>query len=380
VTEPLGTTRDDDAQDVLPIESQSGHPGPRPQVPFSDALLALGSIRGVGTKGLRSLVGDLGDDLGLLWEMTEDEVGSRFAKAKTANPANIAADFTGRTSELLAKGTSELDRLKSSGSVLLSPSEVPMKLRSLPDGPKWLFVQGNIEAMSGAHVAIVGSRAPTDLGHRAAAAAAAVAAAYPVTVVSGLAEGIDATAHHASMREGARNVAFLGHGLNTIFPATTAYLRSKIIDQGGAIVTEYLPGEHYRKEQFVQRNRLQAGLADLLVVVDARASGGTAHTARFAQKYRKEILALTWPGVSDLALELTESDMASRCEIFTIEGTRYLDQRIRSIADRYHFPTNSLSLVMRRLARESYLRKVRLDDLKALHLAIERLADEVSNE
>lgn len=86
-----------------------------------------------------------------------------------------------------------------------------------------------------------------------------------------------------------------------VFPAETADVRARIIRTGGAVATEYLSEEHFRKAQFVQRNRFQAALADIVVGAAGERAGGTACTVRFADAYRRPAIGFTWPGAGDLA-------------------------------------------------------------------------------
>ena len=98
--------------------------------------------------------------------------------------------------------------------------------------------------------------------------------------------------HRTSVSEGVRNLAFLGHGINIVFPQETAQTRDRILKAGGAVATEYLPNEHYQKRYFVERNRLQAGLADFVIPVEAHPTGGTAHTVRFARQLGKPVIGI----------------------------------------------------------------------------------------
>jgi hypothetical protein len=198
-------------------------------------------------------------------------------------------------------------------------------------------------------------------------------AAYPITLVSGLANGIDAVAHQAALRDGVRNVAFLGHGIDVVFPAETADIRARIVSAGGAVASEYLPGEHYRKAQFVQRNRLQAALADIVVAAEGQRTGGTAHTVRFAATYRRPIIGFTWPGVGDLA-DLIDTEPTGRLiDIFTTAGRRTFDALCRSTADSYGHTTFGLSLVERQLGREVELRALHPEDFKRLRQRLDNL-------
>jgi DNA protecting protein DprA len=364
-----------DGQGTLPIELpvEESLPTLPDAHQFGVTLLGLAAINRLGTRGLRALVGRYGDRLGEVWAFDSAELRAILTKSGVTSAASIADQFDTERGYLLDHGQAELRRLEAANVSLLSPSEMPTKLRTLPDAPRWLFVQGDTSALeANPQIAVVGTRRPTIEGVRAAEAVARTMAAYPITLVSGLAEGIDAAAHAASLRDGVPNVAFLGHGIDIVFPAGTEWIRNHIVASGGAVVSEYLPAEHYRKQNFVQRNRLQAGLADVVVAVEGQRSGGTAHTVRFAQKYERQLIGLRWPGAGDL-VELVQDAPGSIICDFSTRGRQRLDQIFRSLAEAYGHPTTSLSLVERHLARELEQRSVVDRDLEHLRDLIEKL-------
>jgi hypothetical protein len=222
----------------------------------------------------------------------------------------------------------------------------------------------------------VGTREATAAGIDAANAAIRTMAPYPITLVSGLANGVDAAAHARALDYGLRNVAFLGHGINVVFPAETASLRERIIERGGAVATEYLPDDRYRKQQFVQRNRLQAGLAEMVIAAEGQASGGTAHTVRFAAQYHTPVIGLAWPGAGNLTELVTDSPGGRLIEIFTPSGRRQLDSLLRDLAEKHGHSTCALTLVERQLAWEVDHRDLRREDLLHLQDRIHHLLSE----
>ncbi|MER5537755.1 DNA-processing protein DprA [Streptomyces mirabilis] len=177
----------------------------------------------------------------------------------------------------------------------------------------------------------------------AAEAAVRTMAAYPITLVSGLANGIDAAAHQAALRDGVRNVAFLGHGIAIVFPAETADVRVRIIRTGRAVATEYLSEEHFRKAQFVQRNRLQAALADIVVAAEDERGDGTAHTVRFASAYRRPVIGFTWPAPVTWLLSSVKSPTGQLIDIFSAAGRRSFDTLCRGIAHAVPPPSTPVS-------------------------------------
>jgi len=111
-------------------------------------------------------------------------------------------------------------------------------------------------------------------------------------VVSGLAEGVDALAHTISIKSGIKNIAFLGHGLQVDISKKSSELRKRIIESGGAIVSEYFPRERYSREKFLRRNRLIASFSDVVIPVQADVPGGTYSTVLHALKSNKQVIGI----------------------------------------------------------------------------------------
>lgn len=176
--------------------------------------------------------------------------------------------------------------------VISSDSEYPSRLRDLCDPPPLLYYRGRIDALSGRVVAIVGSRSATPYGRSMAGGAAADFAAYGVTVVSGLARGIDAAAHRGSIQQHAPTVAVIGSGLRALYPQYHSRLADEIVAAGGAIISEFPPSMPARPYQFPMRNRLVAALADATFVIEAGSKSGALITARLASELGRHVFAL----------------------------------------------------------------------------------------
>ncbi len=170
--------------------------------------------------------------------------------------------------------------------VRLSDPQYPERLRRLPFAPPVLFHRGSLELLRRPSVAIVGSRRCTAGGKRFAGELASSLTAAGVTVVSGLAYGIDAAAHRAA---GARTVAVLGQGLDVPFSGDALRRARSLRDAGGTLLSEYLPGIPPSRWTFPQRNRVIAGLADATVVVEAAQRSGALITARLAADAGREV-------------------------------------------------------------------------------------------
>ncbi|MCP3013838.1 DNA-protecting protein DprA [Nocardiopsis dassonvillei] len=354
-------------QEPLPLA-----PEPTETPPFAVALLALAEISGVGHQALRTLVNAYGDKLGHLLVSPPEQIVPRLRALKA--PTALIESLTRSAPDLLDRASEHERRLAKQNVHLLSPAQLPTRLAQLPDGPRWLFVQGDPAALSdGPHVAIVGTREATPAGIEATNVAVRLMASYPITLVSGLANGVDAAAHARALDFGLRNVAFLGHGINLVFPAETKHLRERIIEQGGAVVSEYLPNDRYRKQQFVQRNRLQAGQAEAVIVTEGQASGGTAHTVRFAARYHTPIIGLTWPGVGDLVKVIADTPGGQIIDIFDAFERRQLDALLRALTEQHGHPAYPLKILEDMVAWEFAQRDLRPEDVKRLLDTIRRL-------
>ncbi|MBI2870097.1 MAG: DNA-protecting protein DprA [Candidatus Omnitrophica bacterium] len=181
----------------------------------------------------------------------------------------------------------------------LNGSDYPELLRQSSDPPQRLYVKGDPEALRQPMIALVGSRHASDYGRLVCERLAGELAARGITVVSGLAVGIDAAAHRGALAVEGRTVAVLGHGLNFIYPRENAGLARRILDTGGAIVTEFEPGEGVQPFNFPKRNRIISGLSLGVVVVEAAKKSGSLITARLAMEDGREVFAVPGPVTSE---------------------------------------------------------------------------------
>jgi len=169
--------------------------------------------------------------------------------------------------------------------------DFPHLLRQIPDPPKRLYVVGNIDALHLPALAIVGSRNPTRGGRQNAYEFAKHLGRSGFCIVSGLAQGIDAAAHEGALDADAMTVAFLGHGIDRIYPAENRELAHRIA-AGGVLCSEYPLGSPPRKEHFPRRNRLISGLSLGTLVVEAAKRSGSLISARLAAEQGREIFAI----------------------------------------------------------------------------------------
>jgi len=169
--------------------------------------------------------------------------------------------------------------------------DYPALLRTAPNPPLALFVDGDIACLWQAAIAIVGSRTPSAGGCDNAALFAAALAQAGLTIASGLASGIDAAAHRAVLKRGGRTYAFIGNGPDITYPSHHRQLQAQVAENG-AVVSEYPPGTKPRPGFFPARNRLIAALTLGTLVVEAAERSGALITARLAVDAGREVFAI----------------------------------------------------------------------------------------
>lgn len=168
----------------------------------------------------------------------------------------------------------------------------PPQLKQIYDPPLVLFVQGNKALLCEHQLAIVGSRSASIGGREAAFTFAQQIVEQGLVVTSGLALGIDASAHKGALVYDKATIAVVATGLDTIYPARHKLLAQQIIQQNGAIISEFLPGTKAKAGHFPKRNRLISGLSKGVLVVEAEIKSGSLITARCAIEQNREVLAM----------------------------------------------------------------------------------------
>jgi DNA processing protein len=176
----------------------------------------------------------------------------------------------------------------------ITDKKYPKKLRQITDPPFLLYLRGSADAWKEKCFAVVGTRALSEYGRRSTPQITQGLARAGFTIVSGLAAGIDTLAHKTALEEKAKTVAVLGCGSDdtTIFPVQNLGLARKIIENGGAVITEYAPGVHGTKFTFPLRNRIISGLSVGTLVVEADIISGAMITARCALDQNRDVFAV----------------------------------------------------------------------------------------
>jgi len=245
-------------------------------------------------------------------------------------------DFVRFVEIVLAQGYSRYIKqaelvIKNSGEsvVTLFDAEYPALLKEIDYAPFAFFTQGNRELLRRELVSIVGTREPSYGGRLAAACIAEVFAARRNVVVSGIARGIDAIAHHSALKHGGATIAVLPNGFAHLYPLENRdiYAQSLASDRV-LLVSEYAPDQKPQRHHFVRRNRIIAGLTPLTIFVEGAEKSGGMITVNYAADYGREVAALQHPllanntggerliadGASDVTPLVSEYLFAARTE------------------------------------------------------------------
>ncbi|HHM6096814.1 TPA: DNA-processing protein DprA [Pseudomonas aeruginosa] len=282
-------------------------------------LIALGWLPGVGAATLRKAAAHDGIE-----SMGSADLGAIDPRISRALAEAGAWDAAMRAAE------SDREQAIKAGVQLFTHGGpgYPALLGMAADAPFFLYVKGTLPLQN--TLAVIGTRAPTPRGSVVASKIAGHFASSGVSIVSGLAVGIDAAAHVAALEAGGHTVAVLGHGLQTIYPREHAALAERILDQGGALVSEYPFGTPLVPRRLFERDRIQAGLSQAVVMVQSKPDGGSMHTAKAALRYGRR-LYVPAPLDADLAGDnpavevprmLSQGSPSDICELFRCEAER----------------------------------------------------------
>lgn len=278
----------------------------------ADYLLALSSIRGIGGARARRLI--------LAFGSAEAVFDARYRDLSRLSwlPNDIGRSIS------QAQVAAMTDRIREDCHRLgirmigISDSGYPRKLSECPDAPLVLYYRGSAEPDQDRVLSIVGTRRMSFYGRNAIRHILSGLAPYKPLVVSGLAYGVDITAHEVAMMEGMETLAVLPGGLDQVYPGAHIQAVNRMLNQGG-ILSEMPPGTIPEREYFPTRNRIIAGIADAVLVVESGSSGGSMITAYLAQGYNREVLAV--PGrILDAQSEGTNALIASQVALPVLSG------------------------------------------------------------
>lgn len=257
-------------------------------------LLALHSIDGLGPIRLKRVL-EYFKDPKLVWEATEKEL---LSLGIFRNTVNLLLETRKKLEpESYAKSITD------SGIkwITIFDKDYPALLSQIYDPPVVLYYKGKPDDFNQKAVAVVGTRKMTSYGRVVAEQFTKGLVEGGLTIVSGLARGIDAQAHLTAVLENGRTIAVLGGGLNNIFPPENRNLASKIADGFGAVISEFPPNYASLPGNFPARNRIISGLSLAVLVIEAAEDSGSLITARCALEQGREVFAVPGPVTSSLS-------------------------------------------------------------------------------
>jgi len=251
--------------------------------------IALAMIPGIGGISARKIISLLGSPRAVFKE-------SDSSLEKIPRVGKILADRAER-SRALKEAEKELEYIRSEGIRVYchGEKEYPGRLAECYDAPLLIYALGNVDLDTRKTLGIVGTRRPSQFGIETCRKLIDELAfrGHKCLVISGLAYGIDHCAHQAALNTGLETVAVLGHGLRYLYPARHRRTADKIKAQG-ALLTDFASGQKPEPNNFIRRNRIIAGLADAVVVVESGIKGGALITAELAGSYHRDVFA--FPG------------------------------------------------------------------------------------
>lgn len=263
--------------------------------PSDKYWLGFNLVSGIGTAKLQALLDHYGS-IEAAWQASE------------AQMQRLGLDQRSRQNLIEARQTLDLDQklaqMHKAGLTLLhwAAEEYPAILREVPTPPPVLFMHGRLQETDQFALAIVGTRRLTSYGRQIAKELTAGLVRHNITIVSGLARGIDAIAHKTALEMGGRTIAVLGSGTDEIYPPENRQLAKQIVEQQqGAVITEYPLGTKPHARNFPPRNRIISGLSLGTIVIEGDVDSGAMITAQFALEQNREVFAVPGPITSPVS-------------------------------------------------------------------------------
>ena len=248
-------------------------------------LLKLSAVPGVGPHKMRALIGHFRSATEVFAASRSDLTGVTGIDKKTAESI---CNFDG-----LALAESQLQKAEKCGAQLISfwDKEYPALLKQIYDPPVILFIRGFFQEKDSNSIAVVGTRKPSSYGKLVADKLVSELSRKGLTIVSGLAYGIDTIAHESALNSGGRTMAVVGTGLDIVYPSQNMKLFDKII-QNGSVISEFPFGTGPDRQNFPRRNRIICGLSHGILVIEAGIKSGALITAAIALEQNREVFAV----------------------------------------------------------------------------------------
>jgi DNA processing protein len=286
-----------------------------------EAYVLLNFVSGIGTAKFRGLNEIFGSPSAIFAQSAARLAGIKGISQKLANALADPENSTKlqKEFELAAKGGTRI--------ITLADPEYPECLRNIYDPPFCLYVRGNLPELGDGCIAIVGSRRPSRYGRKMTEHLTSQAVGAGWKVISGLAYGIDAVAHKATVDCGGITVAVLGGGLMRVHPQDNIPLARSIVESGGAIVSEFPMEYPVNRQSFPRRNRIVAAMGAATLVVEAGLNSGALITADLAAEQGRSVFAV--PGQAD-------NELARGCHKLIRQGAK-LTEDFEDILNDFEF-------------------------------------------
>jgi len=250
--------------------------------------IALSLLSGVGPRTARMLISEFGE--------AEDFFNERkLALKKISGFSKEKIRSLDRTKALL-RADQEINFILKHGINVLyfQNKDYPQRLKNCADAPIIMYSKGNFETNPTRCIAVVGTRKITEYGRSITENFIKDISAHNIQVVSGMAYGVDVLAHKACIKYNVPTIGVLGHGLDRLYPEVHRGVATKMINNEGGLLTEFMTETNPDRENFPQRNRIVAGMTDATVVIESGSKGGSLITALLANDYSRDVFA--FPG------------------------------------------------------------------------------------
>lgn len=284
-------------------------------------------VKGIGAVRLQVLRDHFGD-LALAWQAPVDALQAAGLSPRLAErvaQVRASVDLEKFMAQMAAQGISILT---------WDDDLYPIRLKEIDQPPPILYVRGSLTTEDAWAVAVVGTRRVSAYGRQVTEELASFLAANGVTIVSGLARGVDAIAHQSALKAGGRTIAVLGCGVDRVYPPEHTQLAEKMI-ASGALLSDYAPGTPPDASNFPPRNRIISGLSMATVIVEAGETSGALITAQFAIDQGREVFAVPGniltpqsKGTNRLIAEGARPMLSGRDLLDVLNLTRVTEQRV----------------------------------------------------
>jgi len=250
--------------------------------------IALTMIKGIGPAILNKLIEGIGS-VETLFEISEKDIKSLALKL------HLKDDIIKRE-EALSKADKEIEFCIKNDIRIISDSsyEYPYRLKECPDSPLVIYCKGDIDLNDKKYVSMVGTRKITSYGKQMCNK---IVSGFKdlkdeIVIVSGLAYGVDVASHKAALDNNIRTIGVVAHGLNQLYPAAHKNIAREMVESGGAVLSDFTTHNFAEPHNFLKRNRIIAGLSDIVIVVESAHKGGSMITAALANDYSRELCAI----------------------------------------------------------------------------------------